>query len=86
MPKPKALNIPPMGAKGRPVTYKVQFPPEISEDLKLYVKAYEENYDQTIDVSRLIAHIVTHKLKSDRAFRKFKKEQGSSANAEMAHS
>ena len=63
-------------------------PAELHEQLELYAKVYSETYDEPVDLKRLLPHMLTRFLASDRGFQRHvaklaKKQQ--SARPEHGH-
>ncbi|MCZ4283073.1 DUF2274 domain-containing protein [Kiloniella laminariae] len=52
---------------------KLIIPSSLNDDLQLYARAYEEQYNQTINQEMLIVELLKNSLIKDTKFQKFKK-------------
>ncbi len=69
----KNLKLPKIGADKEPQDFKTRLDGETAELLDLYIKAYKEDYGQSIKAGDMIAHIVNVQLTTDRRFKTYVK-------------
>lgn len=48
----------------------IAIPAELHERLELYVRVYSETYDESVDLKRLLPHMLERFLTSDRGFQR----------------
>lgn len=61
------------------VEYRVKLEPSLNDELLLYRRLYVQTYVQEIEAKDLLEPIIRRFLTSDRLFRRFKKQNGRTA-------
>ena len=58
-----------------PVEIRVTVPAELVADLKAYGRYYETTYGESIDLAAVTVEILTHFLRAERQFRRWRRRQ-----------